>query len=261
MSKTLNLNVLRIDGGTQSREEINQETVGEYAEQIAAGAEFPPVTAFFDGVDYYLADGFHRYFATKKAGKASIHAQVVNGTLRDAVLHSCGVNALHGLRRTNADKRKAVMTMLDDLEWQDWATNEIARHCHVSSTFVAGLRTAAVPVVKMVRNGKTINYKKPDKEVDEPQEKVNTNVYDQDKEAVDHLTEENEHLKTRLALKAMEATEDEKDMARAKIADLNEEITLLRIELASVKVSRDAFQRENNELKKQIKAMQRASTS
>jgi FtsZ-binding cell division protein ZapB len=261
MLKTLNLNVLRIDGGTQSRQEINQETVGDYAEQITAGAEFPPVTAFYDGVDYYLADGFHRYFATKKAGKASVNVEVVTGTLRDAILHSCGVNALHGLRRTNADKRKAVMTMLDDLEWQDWSTNEIARHCNVSSTLVASLRVAEVPVVKMVRNGKTITYKKPDKEIEEPQEKVNTNSWDQEKEAIDHLNEENEHLKTRLALKAMEATEDEKDMARAKIADLNDEITLLRIELSSVKVSRDAFQRENNELKKQIKAMQRATTA
>ena len=257
----MNLNVLRIDGGTQSRQEINQDAVGEYAEQISAGAEFPPVTVFFDGVDYYLADGFHRYFAHKQAGKVSINVEVVNGTLRDAVLHSCGVNSLHGLRRTNADKRKAVMTMLDDLEWQDWGNSEIARQCNVSSPFVASLRVTEVPVVKMTRNGKTITYKKPEKEVAEDQEKVNINVYDQKQDALDHLNEENEQLKTRLALKAMDGTEEEKDMARAKIADLNEEIKLLKIELSSVKVSRDAFQRENNELKKQIKAMQRASAT
>lgn len=255
MAKTMNLNILRIDGGTQSRQEINQETVGEYAEQIGAGAEFPPVTAFFDGAEYWLADGFHRYFAHKKAGKASINVEQITGTQRDAVLHSCGVNALHGLRRTNADKRKAVMTLLDDLEWQDWANAEIARQCHVSPPFVASLRVTEIPVVKMNRAGKKeITYTK-------PQEKANINVYDQEQEALDHLSEENEHLKTRLALKAMDATEDEKDMARAKIADLNEEIMLLKIELSSVKVSRDAFQRENNELKKQIKAMQRASAT
>lgn len=254
MSKTMNVNALRIDGGTQSRQEINQEVVADYAEQILAGAEFPAVTAFYDGVDYYLADGFHRYFAHKKAGKASISAEVINGTLRDAVLHSVGVNAIHGLRRTNADKRKAVMTLLDDLEWQDWSNNEIAKQCRVSGPFVASLRIGDTPVVKMNRGGKELTYTK-------AQEKPNINVYDQDKDALDHLNEENEHLKTRLALKAMDATEDEKDMARAKIADLNEEIKLLKIELASVKVSRDAFQRENNELKKQIKAMQRAATA
>jgi len=255
MVKTMNLNILRIDGGTQSRQEINQETVGDYAEQITAGAEFPPVTAFYDGVDYYLADGFHRYFATKKAGKASVNVEIVNGTLRDAVLHSCGVNALHGLRRTNADKRKAVMTLLDDVEWQDWSNGEIARQCHVSPPFVASLRVTEIPVVKMNRAGKKeLTYTK-------PQEKTNQNVYDQEQDALDHLSQENDQLKVRLALTAMEGTEEEKDMARQKIIELEEEIKLLKIELSSVKISRDAFQKENNELKKQVKAMQRATTA
>ena len=62
MAKTMNLNILRIDGGTQSRQEINQEVVTEYAEHITAGAEFPAVTAFYDGVDYYLADGFQQSY-------------------------------------------------------------------------------------------------------------------------------------------------------------------------------------------------------
>ena len=255
MVKTMNLNILRIDGGTQSRQEINQETVAEYAEQISAGAEFPPVTAFYDGVDYYLADGFHRYFATKKAGKASVNVEIVNGTLRDAVLHSCGVNALHGLRRTNADKRKSVMTLLDDVEWQDWSNGEIARQCHVSPPFVASLRVVEVPVVKMNRAGKKeLTYTK-------PQEKTNQNVYDQEQDALDHLSQENDQLKTRLALTAMEGTQEEKDMAKQKIVELEEEIKLLKIELSSVKISRDAFQKENNELKKQVKAMQRATTA
>lgn len=255
MAKTMNLNILRIDGGTQSRQEINQETVAEYAEQISAGAEFPPVAAFFDGVEYWLADGFHRYFATKKAGKASVNVEVITGTQRDAVLHSCGVNALHGLRRTNADKRKSVMTLLDDVEWQDWSNGEIARQCHVSPPFVASLRVVEVPIVKMNRAGKKeITYTK-------PQEKTNQNVYDQEQDALDHLSQENDQLKTRLALTAMEGTKEEKDMARQKIVELEEEIKLLKIELSSVKISRDAFQKENNELKKQVKAMQRATTA
>jgi len=255
MVKTMNLNILRIDGGTQSRQEINQEAVADYAEQVSAGAEFPPVSAFFDGVEYWLADGFHRYFAHKKAGKASINVEVITGTQRDAVLHSCGVNALHGLRRTNADKRKSVMTLLDDVEWQDWSNGEIARQCHVSPPFVASLRVVEVPVVKMNRAGKKeITYTK-------PQEKTNQNVYDQEQDALDHLSQENDQLKTRLALTAMEGTAEEKDMARQKIVELEEEIKLLKIELSSVKISRDAFQKENNELKKQVKAMQRAATA
>jgi len=251
MAKTMNLNILRIDGGTQSRQEINQEVVAEYAEHITAGAEFPPVTAYFDGVDYYLADGFHRYFAHKKAGKASINVEVTNGTLRDAVLHSVGVNALHGLRRTNADKRKAVMTLLDDLEWQDWSNGEIARQCNVSPPLVASLRVGeAKESVKYKKNGKTFSQKKREEPEDE-----------RDQDLISHLADENEQLKTRLALTAMDGTDEEKGMAKQTIEELQEEIKLLKIELSSVKISRDAFQKENNELKKQIKAMQRASAT
>lgn len=39
---------------------------------------------------------------------------------------------MHGKRRTNADKRKAVMTMLNDEEWSKWSNAEIARKCAVS---------------------------------------------------------------------------------------------------------------------------------
>ena len=61
--KTINIKTIRIDGGTQSRVEINNEIVAEYAALIKAGAEFPPVIVFYDGVDTWLADGFHRFHA------------------------------------------------------------------------------------------------------------------------------------------------------------------------------------------------------
>lgn len=57
-----------------------------------------------------------------------------------AVLHSVGANAQHGQRRTNADKRKAVMTLLNDEEWGQWSDREIARQCAVSKSFVNKLR-------------------------------------------------------------------------------------------------------------------------
>lgn len=256
----INLNTIRIDGGTQSRAEINQDVVADYAERISDGSEFPPITVFFDGVDHYLADGFHRYFAHKKAGKASISAEIVTGTLRDAILHSCSVNAMHGLRRSNADKRKAVMTLLDDLEWQDWSNNEIARQCHVSATFVAALRVGEQSTVKFTRKGKTATYTKPEKEEPKP-EKEEAKPDEKDQELIEHLAEENEHLKHRLAIQAMDATPEEKNLAQETIKELQEEIKLLKIELASVKTSRDAFQTENNQLKKQIKALQRATAT
>jgi DNA N-6-adenine-methyltransferase (Dam) len=51
-----------------------------------------------------------------------------------------GTNATHGLRRTNADKRRAVETLLRDEEWSKWSNREIARKCFVSSDLVDRIR-------------------------------------------------------------------------------------------------------------------------
>ena len=107
---------------------------------MAAGDKFPEVTVFFNGLEYYLADGFHRYFATKKLGKTSIVCNVVTGTLRDAILYSKGANADNGLHRSNATKRKCVTDMLEDFEWQFWTNTEIAKACRVSAEFVRKIK-------------------------------------------------------------------------------------------------------------------------
>ena len=110
----LELSNIKIDGGTQSRAELNQDVVAEYAEAYKAGAQMPPIVVFFDGNSYWLGDGFHRYFGAKAAGMETIYEERIPGTQRDAVLYSLNANAKHGLRRSNADKRKAVETMLND---------------------------------------------------------------------------------------------------------------------------------------------------
>lgn len=142
MTETKNVKIsdIKIDGGTQPRESIDESLVAEYAEAMAGGAKFPPVVVFNDGVKHWLADGFHRTHAARRAELSEIAAEVHNGTKRDAILYSVGANAAHGQRRTNADKRKAVMTLLNDEEWAKWSDREIARRCAVSDRFVNGLR-------------------------------------------------------------------------------------------------------------------------
>lgn len=133
---------IRIDGGTQPRTQIDETLVAEYAAAMRDGAPFPPVVLFHDGVELWLADGFHRYHAALKAEWRDINADVRTGTKRDAVLFSVGANAGHGLRRTNADKRKAVLTLLNDAEWSQWSAEEIARRCGVSATLVKDTRSS-----------------------------------------------------------------------------------------------------------------------
>lgn len=155
----LPLEGIRINGGTQPRVETNEAAIADYAESIRAGAELPPVIVFDDGTDLWLADGFHRFHAHRTAGTAEIQCDVRRGTRRDAVLFSVGANASHGLRRSNEDKRKAVMTLLNDTEWSTWSGNQIAKACSVSESFVRHLRLnedAPAPAVRTVeRSGQT----------------------------------------------------------------------------------------------------------
>lgn len=128
---------IRTNGGTQSRAGINPAVVEDYAAAILDGAEFPKMVIFYDGTDHWLADGFHRHAAYLKAGVAVLEADVRQGTQRDAILFSVGANSSHGLRRTNDDKRRAVLTLLQDAEWSQWPQTKIAQACGVSQQLVS----------------------------------------------------------------------------------------------------------------------------
>lgn len=131
-----------MDGGTQPRAAIDDTTARDYADAMTEGAQFPPVVIFYDGSDHWLADGFHRVHAALLCGLLDIDADVRQGTRRDAVLYSVGANADHGMRRTNADKRRAVEVLLRDAEWGSWSNREVARRCGVADTFVADMKAS-----------------------------------------------------------------------------------------------------------------------
>lgn len=141
--------IIHTDGGTQARAGLTPSKVDEYQERMEAGDSFPPITVYYDGANYWLADGYHRLYAHRSAFRKpgygggytkQIAAHVKQGTRRDAILHACGANAEHGLQRTNEDKVRAVTVLLEDKEWGTWSDREIARRCHVSHPFVAKLR-------------------------------------------------------------------------------------------------------------------------
>jgi ParB-like chromosome segregation protein Spo0J len=254
--KTMNLKAIRTDGGTQQRASISEDTVMSYADLIREGAEFPPVTVFFDGEDTWLADGHHRYLAHEAAGKASIQVHMIPGSQRDAILYSVSANASHGLARTQEDKRKAVKTILEDFEWSDWSDREIARKAAVSLQLVQAVKhehEKGERVSSRVMNNKGTSKAKKD-QVKEPVIEVED---DGMQEAMSELLANNEKLADRLAVAAMEATEEEKKLAEETITELRERIRVLEIELQSVKISRDQFQAENAEMKKQIAALNR----
>jgi hypothetical protein len=258
----LGLEKIRIDCGTQARAQINQDVVTDYTEALKNGAQFPDITVYFDGVSYYLADGFHRYLAAKAAGSPNISTTIINGTLRDAVLFSVGANFDHGLHRTNADKRKAVEMMVQDLEWGDWSDREIAKQCHVSNHLVAQVRKELGMVkdeVKFERAGKTHVAQKKDPKQEPAEEELKDLVAefanddnDTMHAAMEMLQAENIALSDKLAVASLDGDEIAKQLAESTIKDLRAQIRLLEIELKAVIQSRDSFQAENAQLKKQV---------
>lgn len=258
----IQLKQVRLDGDTQPRQFINEDTVNEYSEQLLEDSTFPPIDVFFDGANYWLADGYHRYFANKKAGFLDIEATIHEGTRRDAVLFSVGTNAVHGLRRTNDDKRKAVLTLVNDLEWSEWSDHEIARRCHVSVMTVGrvkkSLNLEKTEVKYKDKHGNVSTMKK--KEVPEtvtlkPLEKMIEPEDDKLQElavANQDLAAENASLLDRLAVQQMDGTEEEKQQAAETIAELRNQVTALEAELRAVKVSRDQLQARGADMLKQL---------
>ena len=265
--KNLNIDLIITDRGTQSRVEVNEPTVADYAQAVLDGDKFPPIIVFHDGTDYFLADGFHRYFAHLRAKRVSIFCEVKRGTARDAKRFGFGANNKNGLRPTIADRRKSVTEMVEDLEWQDLSDREIARECGVSHTFVATVRKEVEgrTVVESKPKGEKTDKKTSTKATTEPKESNTSGtkvellppVDGYDKEMVDAIIAENTKLNDRLAIKAMVGTEDEKDLAKETIEELREELKNAYIEIDAITKSRNSFQNECAQLKKQIASLQR----
>lgn len=137
----LSLSKLRLDGGTQPRVELDAEWVAFLADAVkhendADMEVVPELVAFHDGSNYWLAEGFHRYFARKKAGQKTARTRVYTGTLQDAILYAAGTNFKHGKPRTSADIRHAVRMILANAEWREWSNSEIARRVRIASHHV-----------------------------------------------------------------------------------------------------------------------------
>ncbi len=271
--KTINIKTIRTDGGTQSRVEINNEIVTEYAEAIKAGAEFPAVVVFNDGVDNWLADGFHRFHAHNQAGKTSISADIHQGTARDAVLFSFGANGTHGLKRSNADKRKAVATMLSDAEWAEWSDRKIAEVCGVGHPFVAAIRnpevatkqqsnreiSAAKKTKKVESDSTTPTKSEPAKAESKPAVATASVVTPAEEYTeLDAARDQIEGLQDALAV-ANIGSADPEEAAQAKnlIAELRAHIKTLEATLKAVKISRDGFQNQVAEMQRQINRQRR----
>ncbi len=151
------LDGIQADGTTQMRVAgIDPAIVADYAAAMEAGAAFPPIIVFFDGTQYWPGDGFHRIEAARRIDRETISADVREGGQRDALLLAASANATHGLRRTHADKRHSIVTLLRDPEWSRWSDREIGKACAVDHKTVGSVRremTGEIP------SDRTVTYR------------------------------------------------------------------------------------------------------
>lgn len=142
--KTVKLDAICIDGGTQCRVVVDQPTVYNYVEHMKEGDTFPPLETVYDGATHWLTDGFHRWHAYKLLGIKEVAIVYKPGTKEDAVLAALKANAKHGKTLTNEDKRNKVMMALALPDAADKSNYEIAKICELSKSFVGSVRNPEV---------------------------------------------------------------------------------------------------------------------
>lgn len=179
--ENLKISEITTNKKTQARVSISEDTVQEYAERMIAGDEFPPVDVFHDGSDYYLADGFHRVLAAKRALFDSIDCNIHKGTLADAKWFAIGANKTNGQRMNRGDIKRAVEVALT--EFPDKTQNEVSSHVGCSQSWVADIKkliigsdNEALPHTRINERGqeRPTSYNKPEP----PTERSATNEKD-----------------------------------------------------------------------------------
>jgi len=133
---------IELDQSTQCRAEMRQEVIDEYTQLMLDGVEFPPVEVYGTKHACWLADGWHRVLAARQAARDMIDADLKHGGRSEAVKAALNANAVHGLRRTNADKRRAVEVALR--EFGNLSSRAIADMCGVSNHVVDRMRADQV---------------------------------------------------------------------------------------------------------------------
>lgn len=270
--KKLNLEAIRLDGETQARVALDSTQVSEYAEAMRDGDKFPPIVVFHDGSDYWLADGFHRYHATKQIGHASIEAEVKVGTVQEAQIYAFGANAKRGLSTNHEDNRSIIIRMLNHPISSGWTNAEIARHVGVSKMTVGRVKASLEPKATKApadtkktytrKDGQTVTVdtakmaSKKAKPEEPPEEDERDHKIAELIDTVNELNAENQRLKDAIAVGQWDASDIEKIDVQDTLNELREQIRILEIDNHALRDSRDMFQNRNAELMKSVKALQ-----
>ena len=259
-TKTIELKKIRLDGDTQPRKQIHEDHVANLTEVLLNGGKMKenPVV-FFDGKEYWLANGFHRYHAHKRAGYTEMACEVINGTRREAWIYSRGANHDHGLPRTSEEIRTNVVSCFNDVELCGLSDAKIAEICKCSPMTVGRVRKSMEldrPTKVMTKNGKMMDTSKIGaKNKPEPEPEPEYTHDDRLSELAtehQHALDEVNKLRDRLAINALPDAAEAKAEIEETLETLRSQVASLEMELRAVTQSRNDYQQKNNDLIKQV---------
>lgn len=169
----------------QCRAMMDADHVEDLRQAIREGKQLPPIRVWnVIGHGMIITDGWHTHEAHVLEKKRTIRAVLFVGSYLDAAMDAAGANTEHlGLKRTNADKRRAVNAAFDALDeatlTDDWSDRKIADKVSVSDDLVRLIRKDRLPekAVDSDRprtgiDGRT--YKAPVREIIPENEKVSS---------------------------------------------------------------------------------------
>ena len=77
----MQISAIRLD--FQPPENLVEETVQTYVDQLRRGERLNPLRVRFDGTNYFLEDGFHRLEAARRMKCKTVEVEIFPGTLAE----------------------------------------------------------------------------------------------------------------------------------------------------------------------------------
>lgn len=141
-------------------EGLNDDHVERIVSARREGKPMPPVDVYYDAGagKHWVADGAHRHAAYLGDGNIPLDIALHEGTYRDALLHALTANVGHGLPRTHAGDRTAVILALLDPELGDPrnSQSDIGGFSGTSQPYVGNVTrwlSAMLPAILADENG------------------------------------------------------------------------------------------------------------
>jgi ParB-like chromosome segregation protein Spo0J len=119
------------------RDRLDDYTVERYAD---SWNRLPPVTVYEVDGRWLLADGWHRHAAAVMLGRRTIKAEIIKGTMAEALDFVASVNLFHGLPLSRAERRRAVEVKLR--LHADWSDRRLAEELGIGRELIGKIRKA-----------------------------------------------------------------------------------------------------------------------